>query len=61
MLAVTAEKRNKKTAKDLLKRFDSISVYWFYTVNWEVFKAVLPENHLIGKRFTRAIKGVNTS
>lgn len=61
ILAVTAGKRNKKTVKDLLKRLDGISIDWFCTDHWEAFKAVLPQNHLIGKRFTRAIEGVNTS
>lgn len=61
ILAITAGKRNKKTVKDLLKRLDGVIIDWFCTDNWDAFKAVLPKNYLIGKRFTKAIEGVNTS
>jgi insertion element IS1 protein InsB len=61
ILAVSAGKRSKKTVKDLLKRLNDIEIDWFCTDNWDAFKAVLPENHLIGKQFTKAIEGVNTA
>ena len=61
ILAVTAGKRNKKTVKDLLKRLNGVEIDWFCTDNWNTFKEVLPENHLIGKKITKAIEGVNTA
>ncbi len=61
ILAITAGKRSKKTVKDLLTRLNGVKIDWYCTDHWEAFKAVLPENHLIGKRFTKAIEGVNTA
>ncbi len=62
ILAVTAGKRSKKQLKDLMKRLGNIAVDWWCTDAWNVFKEVLPyENHLIGKRFTKSMEGVNTS
>jgi IS1 family transposase/transposase-like protein len=62
ILAVTAGKRNKKTLKDLLKRLQNLTINFWCTDAWRVFKEVFhPQEHLIGKRFTKAIEGVNTS
>ena len=62
IIAVTAGKRSKKQVKDLFKRLEGITIDWFCTDNWKVFKQVLPyDKHLIGKQFTKAIEGVNTS
>jgi IS1 family transposase len=62
IIAVTVGKRSKKQLKDLFKRLEGIKIYWFCTDNWEAFKQVLPyDRHLIGKQFTKAIEGVNTS
>lgn len=62
ILALTMGKRSKKTVKDLLNRMKNIQVNFWCTDNWKAFKEVFPvENHLIGKRFTKAIEWVNTS
>lgn len=62
ILALTMGKRNKKTVKDLYKRLKDINVNFWCTDAWKAFKEVLPkESHLIGKQFTKAIEGVNTS
>jgi insertion element IS1 protein InsB len=62
ILSVTVGKRSAKQVKDLLKRLKNITVDWWCTDGWSAFKEVLPyENHLIGKKFTKAIEGVNTS
>ena len=62
ILALTMGKRNKKTVKDLYKRLKGINVNFWCTDAWKAFKEVLPkESHLIGKQFTKAIEGVNTS
>ena len=62
ILALTMGKRSKKTVKDLVKRMKDISVNFWCTDNWKAFKEVfLPDYHLVGKKFTKAIEGVNTS
>ena len=62
ILALTMGKRSKKTVKDLYKRLKDIQVNFWCTDAWKAFKEVLPkESHLIGKQFTKAIEGVNTS
>ena len=51
-------KRSKKTVTDL----KYIQVNFWCTDAWKAFKEASPkENHLIGKQFTKAIEGVNTS
>ncbi|TXI13470.1 MAG: IS1 family transposase [Pedobacter sp.] len=61
ILAVTMGKRTKKTVKVLLKRMQNITVNFSCTDAWKAFKEVFhPDSHLIGKRFTKAIEGVNT-
>ena len=62
ILALAMGKRSKKTVKDLFKRLKGIQVNFWCTDAWKAFKEVFPvENHLIGKCFTKAIEGVNTS
>jgi insertion element IS1 protein InsB len=62
ILALTLGKRSKKTLKDLLKRLGEITVNFYCTDGWKVFKEIFnPSQHLVGKRFTKAIEGVNTS
>lgn len=62
IIAVTAGKRSKKQVKDLYKRLEGITIDWFCTDKWEAFRQVFPyDKHLIGKQFTKAIEGVNTS
>jgi insertion element IS1 protein InsB len=62
ILALTLGKRSKKTLKDLLKRLGEITVNFYCTDAWKVFGEVFDKGeHLIGKRFTKAIEGVNTS
>ena len=62
ILALTMGKRSRKTVKDLFKRLKDIQVNFWCTDAWKAFKEVFPaENHLIGKCFTKAIEGVNTS
>jgi len=62
ILGVTAGKRSKKHVRDLIKRLGDIEVDWWCTDAWKAFAQVLPyERHLIGKKFTKAIEGVNTA
>ena len=62
ILAMTAGKRGAKQIKDRLKGLEGITVDWWCKDAWSAFKEVLPYyEHLIGKRFTKAIEGVNTS
>ncbi len=62
ILALTLGKRSKKTLKDLLKRLGEIRINFYCTDGWKVFQEVFdPKEHLVGKGFTKAIEGVNTS
>ena len=62
ILALTMGKRSRKTVKDLFKRMKNIEVNFWCTDAWKAFKEVFPaDKHLIGKKFTKAIEGVNTS
>ena len=62
ILALTMSKRNKKTVRDLFKRLKDTQVNFECIDPWKAFKEVFStENHLVGKRFTKAIEGVNTS
>ena len=46
----------------MIKRLGDIEVDWWCTDAWKAFAQVLPyERHLIGKKFTKAIEGVNTA
>lgn len=50
------------TLKDLLKRLGEITVNFYCTDGWKVFQEIFdPDQHLVGKQFTKAIEGVNTS
>ena len=62
ILVLKMGKRSKKTVKDLYKRLKDIQVNFWCTDAWKAFKEVFPnESHLIGKQFTKAIEGVNSS
>lgn len=62
ILALTMGKRSKKTVKDLFKRMKGIEVHFWRIDAWKAFKEVFPvDRHLVGKKFTKAIEGVNTS
>jgi len=62
ILAVTPGKRSRKTVRELFKRLKDTQVDYWCTDKWEAFKEVFPKaKHLIGKKFTKAIEGVNTS
>jgi len=62
ILAMTAGKRSSKQVRDLMKRLADIEVDFWCTDLWSSFSEVLPKNkHLKGKRFTKAIEGVNTA
>jgi len=62
ILALKMGTRSKKTVKDLYKRLKDIQVNFWCTDAWKAFKEVFPnESHLIGKQFTKAIEGLNTS
>lgn len=61
ILAFTLGKRSAKTVKNLMVKLKHLEIDFFCTDDWEAFAAVLPYyKHLIGKRFTKAIEGVNT-
>jgi IS1 family transposase len=62
ILGLTMGKRNRKTVKDLFKRLKNMNINFWCTDAWKAFQEVFPaQKHLIGKRFTKAIEGVNTS
>jgi len=55
-------KRDTATVKKLYHQLQGVEINWWCTDHWKAFAKVLPyERHLIGKQFTRAIEGVNTS
>ena len=55
-------KKEYKTVKDFFKKLKSIQVNFWCTDAWKAFKEVFPaDKHLIEKKFTKAIEGVNTS
>ncbi len=54
-------KRNRKTVKYLFKRLKNMDNNFWCTDAGKAFLEVFPaQRHLIGKRFTKAIKVVNT-
>jgi len=62
ILAMTAGKRSRKQVRDLMKRLSDIEVDFWCTDLWSSFCEVFPEGkQLKGKRFTKAIEGVNTA
>ena len=62
ILALTMENRSKRTVKELFKRLKDVQVNFWFTDAWKAFEKIFPpENHLIGKGFTKAIEGLNAS
>ncbi|WP_299289228.1 IS1 family transposase [uncultured Mucilaginibacter sp.] len=54
-------KRNKKAIKALLKKLQEVEINFYCTDHWGAFAQVLPkEKHLIGKKYTKKIEGINT-
>ena len=54
--------RSRKTAQKLYAQLDYLEIDRFCTDKWKSFRAVLPpDRHLVGKQYTTAIEGVNTS
>lgn len=54
-------KRDEKTVKELYALLSDVEIDWICSDSWKAFAKVFPyEKHLIGKRFTKAIEGVNT-
>lgn len=63
ILAVTMGKRNRKQLQSLMVQIKNLSIEidFYCTDKFEAFKEVLPYySHLIGKRFTKNIEGINT-
>ncbi len=63
ILAVTMGKRNQKQLQSLMVQIKNlhIEIGFYCTDRFEAFKEVLPYcKHLIGKKFTKNIEGVNT-
>ncbi len=61
ILAFTMGKRNWKTVYNLWLKIRHLDIDLFMTDSREAFQVVLPQQkHLIGKKFTKAIEGINT-
>ena len=61
ILAANWGKRNKKAIKALLKKLQEVEINFYCTDHWQGFAEVLPkEKHLIGKKYTKKIEGINT-
>jgi insertion element IS1 protein InsB len=63
ILAVTMGKRSKKQLKNLMVQIKNlhIEIGFYCTDKFEAFKETFPYfNHIIGKKFTRNIEGINT-
>lgn len=63
ILAVTMGKRNRKQLQSLMVQIKNlhIEVSFYCTDKFEAFREVLPYcKHLIGKKFTKNIEGINT-
>lgn len=64
ILAVTMGKRTAKQLRNLMRqiKYLKIKVDYFCTDDFKGFKPVLARfNHLVGKKFTKNIEGVNTA
>nr|WP_245402711.1 IS1 family transposase [Pontibacter sp. E15-1] len=62
IVAMVCGSRSAATVRKLCRKLEGLQVNWFCTDKWRAFAKVLPyEKHLIGKRFTKAIEGVNTA
>ena len=54
--------RGVKTGRKLAKNLQCLTINEYCTDNWVAFRQVFGvQNHRIGKKFTQAIEGVNTS
>ena len=62
ILAITMGKRSIKQLRSLMLQIKHlrIRVGFYCTDGFEGFKSVLPNNHLVGKQFTKDIEGINT-
>lgn len=62
IVAMVCGSRNAATVRKLYRKIKHLQVDWYCTDNWKAFAKVLPyDRHLIGKKFTKAIEGVNTN
>lgn len=62
IVAMVCGSRRAATVRKLYRKLGGLEVDWFCTDKWKAFQKVLPyEKHLIGKKFTKAIEGVNTA
>ena len=61
ILAITMGKRKQLQSLMVQIKNLSIEIDFYYTDKFEAFKEVLPYyHHLIGKKFTKNIEGINT-
>ena len=61
IIGFTLGKRNAKTFKSLLLKLKELEIDFYCTDLWKVFSRELPYyQHMIGKKFTKAIEGINT-
>ncbi|WP_435356937.1 IS1 family transposase [Emticicia sp. SJ17W-69] len=63
ILAITMGKRSRKQLQSLMIQLKNlhIEIDFYCTDKFEAFKEILPYySHLIGKRFTKNIEGINT-
>jgi IS1 family transposase len=61
ILAFTMGKRSAEAVQSLFVKLKALEIDYFLTDDWEAFRAVLPKTkHRIGKRYTKAIEGINT-
>ena len=61
ILAASWGKRDKRNIKTLLKKLQWLEINFYCTDHWRAFAEVLPkEKHIIGKKYTKKIEGVNT-
>jgi len=62
IVAMVCGTRSAATVKKLYRKIKHLQVDWYCTDKWKAFAKVLPyERHLVGKKFTKAIEGVNTN
>jgi insertion element IS1 protein InsB len=61
ILAFSMGKRNAKTVSHLMIKLKGLEIDFYLTDEWEAFTSILPYyQHVIGKRYTKAIEGMNT-
>lgn len=62
IVAMVCGSRSAATVRKLYRKLKNVQVNWYCTDKWKAFAKVLPyDKHLIGKKFTKAIEGVNTA